>query len=325
MTVLFYFGTPTALASRRDHHGAEAISTAAPPSGVFPAIQLPPLPALKLPHPPTGWYARIRTVPFLLLHVAAVVAPFFVPFTWEAVGLGVLFYVTRMFGITGVYHRYFAHRAYKTSRWFQFVLAWIGCSAMQKGPLWWAGHHRHHHKHSDTEDDPHSPIVQTVWWAHIGWVISGRFQDAPALKDFEKYPELRILDTFFTWLPGLALGALCYALAGWSGVVWSFLVGTVLLYHATFLVNSACHLFGTRRYETTDQSRNCWWAALLTMGEGWHNNHHHYQSCARQGFRWWELDMSYYIIRALGVVGLVWDIREPTEKALNSKVSEKEG
>ncbi len=142
------------------------------------------------------------------------------------------------------------------------------------------------------------------------------------MKDFEKYPELRVLDTFFTWVPGIALAALCYLLADWSGVVWSFLVGTVLLYHATFLVNSACHLFGTRRYETTDQSKNCWWAAILTMGEGWHNNHHHYQSCARQGFKWWEIDMSYYIIRALGVVGLVWDIREPTAKALAAKVSE---
>jgi stearoyl-CoA desaturase (delta-9 desaturase) len=292
---------------------------------VFPALKtptLPQIPALKLPRPALSWYDWLRSSLFILLHVVAVVAPFFVPITWTAVGLGLLFYFVRMFGITGAYHRYFAHRAYKTSRWFQFVLAWIGCAAMQKGPLWWAGHHRHHHKHSDQEDDPHSPIVKTVWWAHVGWVISGRFRDAPAMKDFEKYPELRVLDTFFTWVPGLLLAVLCYAIDGWSGVVWGFLVGTVCLYHATFLVNSACHLFGTRRYATTDQSKNCWWAAILTMGEGWHNNHHHYQSCARQGFKWWELDVSYYIIRTLGAVGLVWDIREPTEKALASKLIE---
>jgi stearoyl-CoA desaturase (Delta-9 desaturase) len=265
----------------------------------------------------------LRAVPFILLHVAAVVTPFLVPVTWTAIGLCLLFYFVRMFGITGVYHRYFAHRAYKTSRWFQFVLAWIGCSALQKGPLWWAGHHRHHHKHSDQEDDPHSPIIRTVWWSHVGWVISGQFEKAPELKDFDKYPELRLLDKVLPWVPGLALAVLCYLVGGWSGVVWGFLVSTVLLYHATFLVNSACHLFGRRRYATTDQSKNCWWAALLTMGEGWHNNHHHYQSCARQGFKWWELDVSYYIIRLLGLVGLVWDIREPTEKALATNLIEK--
>jgi stearoyl-CoA desaturase (Delta-9 desaturase) len=289
---------------------------------VLPALAAPSLPTLKLPRPSVGWYARLRAIPFILLHVGAVVAPFFVPITSTAVGLCVLFYVVRMFGITGVYHRYFAHRAYKTSRWFQFVLAWLGCSAMQKGPLWWAGHHRHHHKHSDTEEDPHSPVVRSVWWSHVGWVISGRFRHAPegAMKDFEDYPELRLLDSFFTWVPGLLLAALCYWIDGWSGVVWGFLVSTVLLYHGTFLVNSACHLFGTRRYATDDQSKNCWWAAILTLGEGWHNNHHHYQSCARQGFKWWEVDGSYYIIRALGFVGLVWDIREPTEKALETNL-----
>jgi stearoyl-CoA desaturase (delta-9 desaturase) len=261
-----------------------------------------------------------------LVHIAALVTPFLVPFTWTAVGLAVLFYVVRMFGITGGYHRYFAHRAYKTSRWFQFVLAWIGCSAMQKGPLWWAGHHRHHHKYSDHENDPHSPIIRTVWWAHIGWVISGQYRSRPngSMNDFEKYPELRLLDYVFSWVPGLSLAILCYLLDGWSGVVWGFLISTVFLYHGTFLVNSACHLWGSRRYETTDQSKNNWWAAFFTLGEGWHNNHHHYQSCARQGFRWWEYDVSYYIIRALGFVGLVWDIREPTKRALALNLIEKQ-
>ena len=225
-----------------------------------------------------------------------------------------------MFGITAGYHRYFAHRAYSTSRWFQFAIAWLGCSAMQKGPLWWAVHHRNHHKYSDQDADPHSPIVRSFWWAHVGWVFSGLFRKAPyhEIKDYTQFVELRVLNKLH-WVPGFALAGICYWVDGWSGLVWGFLVSTVLLYHGTFLVNSACHIWGTRRYQTTDHSKNNWWAAILTLGEGWHNNHHHYQSCARQGFKWWEVDVSYYGIRALGLVGLVWDIREPTEKALATK------
>jgi stearoyl-CoA desaturase (delta-9 desaturase) len=278
------------------------------------------VPSIHLPRPKVGFLGRLRAVPFVLLHLGALVGVFVAPLTWSAVGLCVALYAVRMFGITAGYHRYFAHRAYKTSRAFQFVLAWLGGAAMQKGPLWWAGHHRQHHKHSDTEDDPHSPVVRTLWWAHVGWVISGRFGRIPVeqIKDFARYPELRLLDRF-NWVPGLALAGLCYAVGGLGGLVWGFLVSTVLLYHGTFLVNSACHLWGTRRYATADRSRNNWWAALLTLGEGWHNNHHHYQSCARQGFTWWELDVSYYAIRALAAVGIVWDVREPTERALAAK------
>jgi len=303
-------GSPI-LTAFRIRPGGETISTAIAPSSVLPSF-----PSLRIPRPPLGWSARLRALPFITLHVAAFTTPFFVDVTPTALALCVGFYIVRMFGITGVYHRYFAHRAYKTSRLFQFVLAWIGCSAMQKGPLWWAGHHRHHHKHSDQEDDPHSPIIRTVWWSHVGWVISGRYRLAPEMKDFSSYRELRILDSYFNWMPGFSLAALCYLIDGWSGVVWGALVGTIFLYHGTFLVNSACHLCGTRRYHTADQSKNCWWAAILTLGEGWHNNHHHYPSCARQGFRWWEVDVSYYVIRTLGAVGLVWDIREPTPRAL---------
>jgi stearoyl-CoA desaturase (Delta-9 desaturase) len=245
------------------------------------------------------------------------------PFTWTSFWLGFGLYVLRMFAITAGYHRYFAHRSYKTSRWFQFALAVLGCTAMQKGPLWWAGHHRLHHKHSDTELDPHSPIAGTVWDAHVGWILSGKFRRTPTeeIDDFEKYPELRYLECV-NWLPGVLLAVLCYWIDGWSGFLLSFVCGTVLLYHATFLVNSACHLWGRRRFATTDQSKNNWWAALLTMGEGWHNNHHHYMSSARQGFKWWELDFSYYILRVLAFFGwskwfcLVWDIRQPTPKAL---------
>lgn len=292
--------------------GSPSISTAAPPRAPLPDFT-PHLPV------PSGSVIRrrLRGLPFIIIHIGALVGACLVAPTWTAIGIGVALYVVRMFGVTGGYHRYFAHRAYRTSRWFQFVLAWLGCSAMQKGPLWWAVHHRQHHKYSDQEDDPHSPIIRSVWWAHVGWVISGRFRKAPynLIQDYWKYPELRILNKLH-WLPGFALAGLCYWLDGLPGLVWGFLVSTICLYHGTFLVNSACHLWGTRRYATTDQSKNLWWAAILTLGEGWHNNHHHYQSCARQGLRWWEIDMSYYTIRALGLVGLVWDIREPTAKAL---------
>jgi stearoyl-CoA desaturase (delta-9 desaturase) len=229
---------------------------------------------------------------------------------------GVLYFI-RMFGITGGYHRYFAHRAYKTSRAFQFVLACLGCSALQKGPLWWAAHHRDHHRYSDTPDDPHSPHSNSLWWSHVGWILAPAYDDArlDTVHDLSRYPEIRWLDRNH-WVPGIVLGILCFLIGGWSGLVVGFFISTVLLYHAVFAVNSLCHLFGNRRYATTDQSRNNWWVALLTLGEGWHNNHHHYQSSANQGFFWWEVDISYYILRLLGLVGLVWDIRTPPANKL---------
>ncbi|MGL4551354.1 MAG: acyl-CoA desaturase [Gemmataceae bacterium] len=273
----------------------------------------PPVPAAgSLPN----W---AKAVPFVGLHLA-LLSVFLVP-----VGLGVLAlcaatYLVRMFGITAGYHRYFSHRAYKTSRFFQFVLAWLGCSALQKGPLWWAGHHRDHHRHSDTPDDPHSPHETTFWWSHVGWILSA--DHAATLPDrtpdAHAYPELRWMDRNH-WVPGVALAVGCWLLAGWSGLVWGFVVSTVMLYHATFTINSLSHLFGSRRYDTPDGSRNNVWLALITLGEGWHNNHHHYQSSANQGFYWWEIDISYSVLVVLSKVGLVWDLRTPNEKALNHR------
>jgi stearoyl-CoA desaturase (delta-9 desaturase) len=221
-------------------------------------------------------------------------------------------YFVRMFGITAAYHRYFAHRSYKTSRVFQFILAWIGCSAMQKGPLWWAGHHRHHHRFSDTAEDLHSPHTAGFWWSHLGWIMTQEHNgtDWQAMRDFSRYPELRWLNRNH-WIPGIALAIACWLIDGWTGVVWGFVVSTVICYHATFTINSLCHIFGKRRYPTSDLSRNNFWLALLTLGEGWHNNHHHYQSSANQGFFWWEVDISYYLIKAMSWCGLVWDVRKP--------------
>jgi stearoyl-CoA desaturase (delta-9 desaturase) len=247
---------------------------------------------------------------------------FAVPVTWEAVALCVAFYYARLFGITAGLHRYFSHRGFKTGRAFQFVLAWFGASAVQGGPLWWSAHHRRHHKHSDQEGDPHSPIVNSVWWAHIGWVLAPGVRDADLhlVRDFQKYPEIRILDRF-ELVPAFVQAVVCYLIAGWSGVVWGFLLSTVILYHATFLVNSVCHLFGQRRFETDDKSRNNFLVALIVWGEGWHNNHHHYPTSARQGFRWWEVDVTYYILKALSWVGVVWDLRQPTPRALAAKTA----
>jgi len=226
-------------------------------------------------------------------------------------------YVIRMFGITGVYHRYYAHRSYKTSRVMQFLLACVGCSALQKGPLWWASHHRQHHRFSDTPDDPHSPHVTSFWWAHVGWVLSEDHVETPweSIRDWGRYPELRWLDRNH-WIPGILLAVACFLIGGWTGLIWGFVVSTVLTYHATFAINSVSHLVGRRRYDTSDDSRNNFLLALITLGEGWHNNHHHYQSSANQGFFWWEIDISYYLICLLGFFGLVWDIRKPGSKVL---------
>lgn len=283
---------------RRSH-----ISTTFTPGRANPtpaAVEAPLASSLPL------WLQRI---PFLLIHVACL-AIFLTRPGWLALGLCAGLYLLRMFGITAGYHRYFSHRSYKTSRVFQFVLAWLGCSALQKGPLWWASHHRHHHRFSDTKQDTHSPIVRSLWWSHIGWVLARDYEQTEwkVVRDWQRIPELCWLNRYH-WVPGLLLAIACYLAGGWSGLVWGFFLGTVLLYHATFTVNSLCHLFGSRRYHTKDQSRNNALVALFTLGEGWHNNHHHHQGSANQGFFWWEIDVSYYVLRLLAMVGLIWDVR----------------
>jgi stearoyl-CoA desaturase (delta-9 desaturase) len=195
----------------------------------------------------------------------------------------------------------------------------MGCMAMQKGPLWWAAHHRHHHQHSDEREDIHSPKQRGLWWAHLGWVLSDQYNETryEAIRDFAKYPELRWLNRNST-APGVALAALCLIAGGTPGLIWGFFVSTVLLYHGTFAINSLCHVFGTVRYHTRDTSRNNLALAIVALGEGWHNNHHHYATSARMGFFWWEIDVSYYLLRVLSLAGLVWDLKQPSERALRS-------
>lgn len=255
---------------------------------------------------------------FWLVHLACL-AVFFTGVTWSAVAVCAALFWLRMFGVTAGYHRYFAHRSYKTSRPFQFVLALIGTLAVQKGVLWWAANHRVHHKYSDQEDDVHSPVQRGFWWSHVGWILSPDFEatDLDRIPDMAKYPELRWLNEHYL-LPPVTLAVLLTLVGGAPWLVWGFFVSTTLLWHATFTINSLAHVWGSRRYETTDASRNNVWLALLTMGEGWHNNHHRYMNSARQGFFWWEIDLSYYVLVALSWVGLIWDLHAPPRHVLET-------
>jgi stearoyl-CoA desaturase (Delta-9 desaturase) len=260
------------------------------------------------------WKTRIPT---LILHLGALGGLFFTPITWEGIALLVGMYYFRMWALSSFNHRYFSHRAFKTSRAFQFVLGVLGTMTTQNGILWWAGNHRHHHRFSDQAEDIHSPKQKGFWWSHMGWVLSKRVNETKfdLVRDLEKFPELRWLDRYWFVVTLVFAGAL-YAIGGWFAFYWGFLLNTVVLFQGTFTVNSIAHIWGSRRYETTDTSRNNFWIALITCGEGWHNNHHHYQSSARQGFFWWEIDFSYYVLKVLEKLGLIWDLRAPPKHVL---------
>jgi stearoyl-CoA desaturase (delta-9 desaturase) len=264
----------------------------------------------------------LRVIPFIAMHIACA-GVIWVGWSPFALAVAAALYILRMLAITGFYHRYFSHKSFKTSRATQFVFALLGASAAQRGPLWWASHHRHHHIHSDRAEDVHSPKQHGFVWSHMGWFTS-RENFAPKfdrIPDLMKFSELRWLDRFDVAVPVLlavglyALGVLLETIApplqtnGPQLLVWGFFISTVALYHATYLVNSLAHKFGKRRYKTKDDSRNSFLIALLTCGEGWHNNHHHYPGSARQGFYWWEIDLTYYFLRALAAMGLIWDLR----------------
>jgi stearoyl-CoA desaturase (delta-9 desaturase) len=260
-----------------------------------------------------GWravYFNRLTIPYWSIHVAAVVGVAITGLSWRGLALAVALYLPRMFFVTAGYHRYFSHRSFKTSRWFQLVLGIGATLTAQKGPLWWAAHHRIHHKLSDAPGDLHSVKQSGFWWAHHGWILTRDLEgtDLSRIKDFARAPELVWLNRWWT-LPPLALAALTLAIGGFDAFVWAFCVAQVMCWHATFTINSLSHLWGSTRYSTEDESRNNPVLAMLTMGEGWHNNHHHYQASARQGFTWWEVDATYYVLRGLAAVGLVWDLR----------------
>lgn len=254
----------------------------------------------------------VKSSPFILLHLGAVVGLFLFPPTLPLVALCLGSYFVRMFAITAGYHRYFSHKSYQLGRFSQFVMATLGTSAVQKGPLWWAANHRHHHRFSDAKEDIHSPVQDGFWWSHIGWVLSNAFDETrwELIPDLKKFPELVWLNKYHL-APGLALGGLFYAVGGMPYFVWGWVISTVVLFHGTATINSLSHVFGTRRYQTTDDSRNNPLLALITLGEGWHNNHHCYMASTKQGFFWWEIDISYYVLKTLSIVGIVRGIKLP--------------
>lgn len=274
----------------------------------------------------------LRCVPFVIMHLMCL-GVLWVGWSPFAVSVAVVLYVVRMFAITGLYHRYFSHRAFKTSRLGQFLFALLGACAVQRGPLWWAAHHRHHHRHSDTEHDRHSPLQHGFLWSHMGWFMSrSNFAtNLRAVSDLAKFPELRFLDRFDALVAiCLAVGIYFFgALVAWldpalgtSGsqlLIWGFFISTVAVYHGTYTINSLAHQIGRRRYDTDDTSKNSFLLSLITLGEGWHNNHHHYPGSARQGFYWWELDISYYILVVLSWMGVVWDLRPVPDHIRNTR------
>jgi stearoyl-CoA desaturase (delta-9 desaturase) len=260
-----------------------------------------------------------RAIPFILVHLACFAA-IWTGVTWQALAICAGLYWLRIFAIGAGYHRYFSHKAYSTGRVFQFVLAWLSQTTAQNSVLWWAAMHRNHHLYSDTADDTHSPRRRGFLYAHVGWIFDRKHMapDLVRVEDLMRYPELRFLHRF-ELLPAFVTAVLCFLAAGWPGLVVGFLWSTVLVYHGTFCINSLAHVHGKRRYVTGDDSRNNWLLAIFTMGEGWHNNHHAWQSSVRQGFRWWEFDMTFQILRALSWVGLVWDLKSPPAALLRGE------
>lgn len=259
----------------------------------------------------------LNTLGTFALHAGAALALLFARPTRTDAFIAVGFYLIGMFVVTAGYHRYFAHRSYKTTRVFQALLAFAGCLCTQKGVLWWASTHRQHHRFTDASGDPHSPHQRGFWHSHIFWTLStdNEGYDPTNVRDLTRYPELCLIDRFCT-VPLVAYIALTGVVGGFHGVGWWYCVPTVALMHAVMLINSVSHMFGRRRFGTSDQSRNNMWLAFFTLGEGWHNNHHRYMASARQGFYWWEVDVTYYGLKALERFGLVWALRQPPREVL---------
>ena len=272
-----------------------------------------------------------RLLPFIGLHLACLTV-LYVGFSWAALWIAVASYLIRMFAITAFYHRYFSHRTFKTNRFWQFCFALLGTSSSQRGPLWWAAHHREHHKNSDTEEDIHSPVKRSFLWSHIGWFCCEKnFKtDYKTISDFAKYPELVFLNRFDMLVPlfyallmyliGVLLGSNLIGLdiTGGQSFVWGFLISTIVLFHATVAINSLAHIFGKRRYKTKDNSRNNLWLAIVTLGEGWHNNHHHYSNSANQGFFWWEIDITFYILKLMSWVRIIKELKPVPDRIKSS-------
>lgn len=276
----------------------------------------------------------LRTTPFILVNLACLLV-FFVGYSKTAVITAVALYFIRLFSIGAFYHRYFSHKTYQTSRFWQFIFALIAASCAQRGPLWWASHHRQHHMVSDQKEDAHSPIQHGFWWSHVGWFLSRKHYvyNPERVRDLSRYPELVFLDRYDGLVPALLFvglfvsGILLQHFAPQLGtgpgqmLVWGFCISTIALFHSTVSINSLSHVYGKQRFVTTDQSRNNFWLALLTLGEGWHNNHHHYPAAACQGFYWWEIDITYYVLKIMEKLGIIWDVRTVPKHVLTKDLA----
>jgi stearoyl-CoA desaturase (delta-9 desaturase) len=260
-----------------------------------------------------------KPIPFILAHLACLGA-LWTGVSWQMVLLATVLYVVRMFGVTAGYHRYFSHRTFKTSRVGQFLLAFLAQTSAQRGILWWAAKHRHHHRHSDTPEDIHSPRHFGFWYSHWGWIFTAENEKTQwdEVPDLSKYPELVWLEKN-EYVPPFLLAVACFLFAGWEGLIVGFFWSTVVLYHGTFFINSLAHVHGNVRYVTGDDSRNNWWLAVITLGEGWHNNHHAYQRSTRQGFRWYEFDPTFYVLKALSWIGVTSDLGAPPREVVRNE------
>ena len=286
----------------------------------------------KAPDENTTWWKKAaRYLPFALMHLACL-GVLWVGVSKAAVIAAIVLYFVRMFAITGFYHRYFSHKSFKTTRAFQFVMAFLGGTAVQRGALWWAAHHRHHHRYSDQPEDTHSPKQQGFWWSHMGWFHDPKnfATRSELIRDLIRFPELKFLNQYDV-LPGFIMGLILFgigwamegptggAVTGMQLVIWGAFISTVFVYHATYTINSLAHVIGSRRYPTNDTSRNNFLLSLITMGEGWHNNHHFYQASCRQGFFWWEIDLTYYGLKVLSWFGLIWDLKAVPDRVRQAR------
>jgi stearoyl-CoA desaturase (delta-9 desaturase) len=273
----------------------------------------------------------VRALPFILLNLSCLLV-FYVGASWTAVITAVVLCWVRVFSIGAFYHRLFAHRAFKTNRFWQFIFAVMGNSAAQRGPLWWATHHRRHHAVADQPEDAHSPVQHSFFWSHIGWFLAQKnyYYNPKYVSDLTRFPELVFLDRYDSLVP-IVLGITLFSVGvllsyvapqlhttGLQMFIWGFSISTVMLFHVTVSINSLSHRFGRRKYNTKDNSRNNWFLALLTFGEGWHNNHHHYPASANQGFRFWEIDITYYLLCFLQSVGIIWDVKKVPRDVLEN-------
>jgi fatty-acid desaturase len=252
---------------------------------------------------------------FTIVHALALLAPWF--FSWSALGITILLHwFLGSIGICLGYHRLLSHRSFQVPKWLEYVIALIGAAALQGGPIFWIAGHRLHHAHTeDEEKDPYS-ARKGFWWSHMLWILYPKSDFFDADKYFRYAPDLA-RDPFYLWLDKyflllqIPVGVGLYLLGGWSYVIWGMCVRSVFLWHSTWFINSVTHMWGYRTFETNDNSRNLWWAAIVTYGEGWHNNHHAYPNVAKAGWRWWEVDVTWWAIQVLRAFGLATKVVMP--------------